>query len=274
MAATVVDVRGARGNGVVNEFTGPAPSTTRMVRCPRSPSRPTLLRRRGRPRSSPPRRPPTRCRRSISEFLGKSSTLSSLKAAHARPRPGRAQGRGSGAQRGPVAHRVGRRGPAGRARARGAAGAARVRAARPVRGGHRHAGIGHRHLVTQTRELPRGRVRRHGLHRGGRPRDRDRLVQLRGAQHAAGHPARSHVGHALPRGRRARDGAAAHPHVAGAGPHDARRRSRPSTSWRPARCSARTPPTPRTSRCSTRSRAWSSTATSRSPTWPAPSRRS
>ena len=41
-----------------------------------------------------------------------------------------------------------------------------------------------------------------------------------------------------------------------------------------AACSAATRPTPRTCRCSTRSRAWSSTATSRSPTSPARSRRS
>ena len=41
-----------------------------------------------------------------------------------------------------------------------------------------------------------------------------------------------------------------------------------------AGCTGATPPTPATCRCSTRSRAWSSTGASASPTWPARSRRS
>ena len=51
-------------------------------------------------------------------------------------------------------------------------------------------------------------------------------------------------------------------------------RSRRSTWSCPAACSATTPPTPPTCRSSTRSRAWSSTAASRSPTSPARSSRS
>ena len=59
---------------------------------------------------------------------------------------------------------------------------------------------------------------------------------------------------------------AAHPHLAGAGAHDARRASPPSTSSAPAGSSAPTSTTPRTARSSTRSRASSSTRASRWPT--------
>ena len=80
-----------------------------------------------------------------------------------------------------------------------------------------------------------------------------------------GHPARSDfdtlfVDHA---GAEPGTHGAAHAHVAGADPRDARRRRRRSTSSPPAGCSAATRPTPRTCRCSTRSRASSSTAASR-----------
>ena len=45
---------------------------------------------------------------------------------------------------------------------------------------------------------PRGRVRRHGVRRGRGSRDRDRLVQLRRAQHPAGPSGPGDVGHLLP----------------------------------------------------------------------------
>ena len=63
---------------------------------------------------------------------------------------------------------------------------------------------GHLHLVTQTQRPPRGRLRRHGLHRRRGPRGRDRLVQLRGAQLPGRPPGPRHVRHALRRPRRAR----------------------------------------------------------------------
>ena len=51
----------------------------------------------------------------------------------------------------------------------------------------------------------RGRLRGHGVRGGRGPRGRDRLVQLRGPQHAAGPSGPGHVGHLLPEPRRARD---------------------------------------------------------------------
>ena len=50
---------------------------------------------------------------------------------------------------------------------------------------------------------------------------------------------------------------AAHPHVAGADPGDADAAAADLHRSCPAACSAATPPTPRTCRCSTRSRGWS-----------------
>ena len=66
----------------------------------------------------------------------------------------------------------------------------------------------------------RGRLRGHGVHRGRGPRGGDGLVQLRGAEHPAGASGAWHVRHHVPRRRGARDGAAAHAHVAGADPPD------------------------------------------------------
>ena len=82
-------------------------------------------------------------------------------------------------------------------------------------------------------------------------------------------PGSRHAGHVLRRPRRAREVAAAHPHLAGAVPRDERRSPRPSTRSCRAGCSATRPPTPRTCRCSIRSKASSSTRASRSATWPA-----
>ena len=70
------------------------------------------------------------------------------------------------------------------------------------------------------------------------------------------HPARQvHDTFYLPPARRRHAARAAHPHLAGAGAHDAERRSRRSASSRPAAPTAPTT-TRRTRRCSTRSRGW------------------
>ena len=90
-------------------------------------------------------------------------------------------------------------------------------------------GAGHLHLVTQAMETPRGRVHRHGLHHRRGPRGGDRLAQLRRAQLPARPPGARHVRHALRGDGRAGLHRAAHPHLAGAGAGDDRRRSRPST---------------------------------------------
>ena len=113
---------------------------------------------------------------------------------------------------------------------------------------HRHPGVG----------APRGRLRRARVHRGRGPRGGDRLAQLRGAQHAGQPPGAQRVRHPVrrPRRRAAGHDRAAHAHVAGADPGDARRRARRSTSSPPAGCSGATRPTPPTCRCSTRSRDW------------------
>ena len=79
---------------------------------------------------------------------------------------------------------------------------------------------GHLHLVTQVQRELEDIFVRPGLPRGGGPRGRGRLAQLRGAQHGARPPGPLDAGHALRRARRARAGAAAHAHVAGADPHD------------------------------------------------------
>ena len=65
-----------------------------------------------------------------------------------------------------------------------------------------------------------GHLRRHGLRGGRGPRGRDRLVQLRGPQHAAGPPGPGHVGHPVPAVGAARDGAVADPHLTGPDPVD------------------------------------------------------
>ncbi len=81
--------------------------------------------------------------------------------------------------------------------------------------------------------------------------DRDRLLQLRGAQHAARPSGARHAGHVLPLGRHA----PAHPHLARADPRRCRRSGRRCGSSCRARSTAATPTSP-TRRCSTRSRGW------------------
>ena len=88
----------------------------------------------------------------------------------------------------------------------------------------------------------------------------------------AGPPGPGHVGHLLPRPGRARDGGAAHPHLAGPDPPDGGAARRPSTPSCRAGATGATPPTPATWPSSTRSRGWSSTGASPSATWPGRSR--
>ena len=89
------------------------------------------------------------------------------------------------------------------------------------------------------------------------------------------HPARGMYDTHVPRDRRARDGPAAHPHVAGPDPPDGeavRHGTLPIHAVMPGSASASTRPTPATSRSSTRSKGWWSTTASPSATWPGRSR--
>ena len=120
----------------------------------------------------------------------------------------------------------------------------------------RHPGVG----------AARGRVRRPRLPRRRGPRGRERLATTsrRSTCRRATRPAAMlDTLFVEPRRDAATAGAAAHPHLAGADPRRCRPASRRSTWWCPAGCSAARPPTPPTCRCSTRSRASSSTGASR-----------
>ncbi len=152
------------------------------------------------------------------------------------PRAGRARPRGAphrrpGPARGPGAARGPGGRPPGPARRRRAAGRAGRRPARPDRdpapgrpGGPGPPAPGHPDPVRAG-----GHLRGDGVHRGRGSRGRDGLVQLRGAQHPPGAPGPRHVRHPLPRPGRARDGGAAHPHLAGADPPHGGAAARPST---------------------------------------------
>ena len=116
----------------------------------------------------------------------------------------------------------------------------------------------------------RRRLRRDGL--GGRRGSarRGRVAELRRPQPRPRPPGPHDAGHLLDRAGRAPP-RAAHPDQPGAGARDADPRRRRSTSSRPVASSAPTSTTPRTARCSTRSRDSSSTRASRWPTSRAPS---
>ena len=141
-----------------------------------------------------------------------------------RPRDGRQDG-----QRSAQCRRDGSGGPQGRAFPRRAFGedgrrGGRRHAARP-RPADGGAPFDQRHHRRDFRHLPR-----HGLFGGARPRSRDRLLQLPGAQCSRRPSLPRHAGHVLhgrPLGRpcgRARriQGAAAHPDVGRAGAYDGR----------------------------------------------------
>ncbi len=104
----------------------------------------------------------------------------------------------------------------------------------------------------------RRHLRRDGLGDRRGPRGRGRVVQLRRPELRAGPPRAADAGHLLRRARRRRP-RAAHPHLAGAGPHPARPASCPSTSPARARRSGPTSSTRPTPRSSTRSRGSPST---------------
>ena len=134
------------------------------------------------------------------------------------------------------------------------------------------AARGHLHLVSQTRDALEDVFVGMGFEVAEGPEIETRLVQLRRPQHPPGPPGPGHVGHLLPRPGRARDDAAAHPHLPGADPpHGARRARRNAADplgHARAAATGGTPPTPGTWPSSTRSRGWSSTGGSPSPTWP------
>ena len=88
---------------------------------------------------------------------------------------------------------------------------------------------GHPHLVDAGVGAARGRVRRPRLPDRRGSGGRDRLLQLRGAEHAAEPPGAQRLRHAVHRLPRRRHGPAAHPHLAGADPGDADASSRRST---------------------------------------------
>ena len=109
--------------------------------------------------------------------------------------------------------------------------------------------LGTLHPLTLVRREIEEIFARPRLRRRDRPQDRDRLAQLRRAQHAAGPPRARHAGHLLRRGR-------AHPalaHLAGADPHDAGAAAAGPDHRARATSSAATT-TRRTRRCSRRSR--------------------
>ena len=111
----------------------------------------------------------------------------------------------------------------------------------------------------------RRRLRGHGLGGRGGPDRRGRVAQLRRPQPRPDHPARTmqDTFWTEPADNAHR---AAHAHLTGAGPHHADPRAADLRDLPRAGCSAPTRTTPRTARCSTRSRGWWSTRASRWPT--------
>ena len=104
---------------------------------------------------------------------------------------------------------------------------------------------GHLHLVTQTRERLEDVFVGMGFTVAEGPEVETDWYNFEALNIPAAPPGPRHVGHALRRPRRARDRAAAHPHLAGADPGDAGPASRRSTRSCRAGCTAATPPTPR-----------------------------
>ena len=149
-------------------------------------------------------------------YLGKKGKVSELMKAlgrlpaEDRPAVGEAANRAKGSIEGAVGGAAGR---ARRGRAWRPIWRASVDVTLPPRGrAPGHAAPADAGAPRDRGDLPRPRLR--GAHR---PVDRDRVEQLRRAQHAAGPPRARHAGHLLRRGR-------AHPalaHLAGADPHDA-----------------------------------------------------
>ena len=150
---------------------------------------------------------------------------------------------------------------------------ARGRARRPRarrRGGGRHSA----HRAARARRAPpahhdhgaaRGHLHRDGLLDRRGPRGGRRVAELRRAEHPARPPVARPERHVLGRVDRLRP-RPAHADLARCRSARCCAANRRSTSSARARCSAPTNWTPRTRRCSTRSRDWSSTRASRWPT--------
>ena len=126
--------------------------------------------------------------------------------------------------------------------------------------------VGHAHVVTQTWERLEDVFVGMGFSVADGPEVETDWFNFEALNLPPAHPARSlwdtlYLDTARSRRGGRRRAGAADPHLAGADPHDAPCRSRPATARRstwcaPAGCTAATPRTPRTCRCSTRSRGW------------------
>ena len=144
--------------------------------------------------------------------------------------------------------------------ARSAGGAAQYRERRRDVAGARGAGRNRPHPSDQPGDRRADRdLRRHGLCGRRRAGHRDRRLQLHQAQFSRRPSGARHARHVLLQSEAGRLApAAAHAHLAGAGAHHVERRSRRSaSSFRAAPIAATA--IRLTRRCSTRSRAWSST---------------
>ena len=177
----------------------------------------------------------------------------------------RGPGRRSAARWPPRRERAGGDGPPGRRLEAERLDLTEVRAGRDA---------GHLHLVTQTIEELEDVFVGMGFTVAEGPEVENDWHNFTALNFGAAPPGPRHAGHVLRRPRRAPRGRAAHPHLAGADPGDGEPAAADLLGRCPAGCTATRPPTPPTWRCSTRSRAWSSTGASPSATWPAPSRRS
>ncbi len=146
------------------------------------------------------------------------------------------------------------------------------RPTRPDRGHCRAGAAGSSPLVQRTRDELEDVFVGMGFAVAEGPEVETDWYNFEALQHAAGPSGPGDVGHPLPRARRARDGDAAHPHLARADPPHAEPGTAHLRRDAGALLTAATPPTPATSRSSIRSRGSSSTGASASPTWPARSR--
>ena len=167
-----------------------------------------------RSRESPRRRPPTRCARSrpsCSASEGRSPTFKTGLGALATV--DEKQGRRAGGQRGDDCRDR---------RARCNVGASWPRPSVCVQLAAERLDLtevmsrprrGHAHVVTQAWERLEDVFIGLGFQVAEGPRGRDRLVQLRGAQHARRPPGAQHARHVLPRVGRARHDGAAHAHL-------------------------------------------------------------
>jgi hypothetical protein len=125
--------------------------------------------------------------------------------------------------------------------------------------------IGAEHPVIKTMNEIVGVFRNLGYSVAGRPGDRNRLLQFRGAEFSAEPSGARHPGHAVHRRpgieAAARPPAAAHAHFSGADSHHGEDEAAGAHRDVRAKFTATMRPTPATRRCFTRSRAWQSIPT-------------